>query len=659
MGPSAAFLVIVKSTTLSAVVPRRSSSREIHKRSAALVDRSWERTWHGSDPHKRQNENALRQALSGEKELESSLILNIPEHLNAEIARKTITTVSGASTWLMSTFLYKRIVQKPKHYEKHGLDRKSSPAMIQHFLKTSIYKELNGLGKFGMISRADEENIAPTKIGELMANYCISFDSMKKLSSICKNFSMSGMLKVMVACNEFLQETTLRHNEKVSCFYLSDLNMQLTWATAIQQKDLFEFSDPKGTKGKNKENVESRRIRFKLDTKVKTDADKVWTLIQVHFGNIKSLKDDGTPASLFTEAPKLMVPGVRLCKCLYEMALVGNKGYMTILNAITLYKCFKSGLWENSAFVTRQLQHIGPAYSSILVEKGLTSFDLIRQASPRMIEMYLNKQSTFVKNNILDPIKQLPVYAISFQARKKARFVDDNIQVRIMVKMVNYAQIAISNAFKAKMYHAVHLVAGDSEDNLVAYKRLTDAMLIKERGVYAKVVSVKKPRNGSCLTAHVISEEWSGIDVGRSLNLGEANDAGEQEGSEHWAQSMQSQSSGCQSKDEQGDEAETSSVFESPKAASVMRRWGEPGGGQRKRGGGQRKALVKEGTRPITTGMAMAPTGAGTTAGGFDYRQLPRFLQPPTPLFRATLPTVVETAEEDPFASSPTKRSKR
>ncbi len=44
-------------------------------------------------------------------------------------------------------------------------------------------------------------------------------------------------------------------------------------------------------------------------------------------------------------------------------------------------------LWENSKYVSRQLDKIGVSLSTALVNAGLTSFDKIKQKSPRELEL--------------------------------------------------------------------------------------------------------------------------------------------------------------------------------------------------------------------------------------------------------------------------------
>lgn len=61
--------------------------------------------------------------------------------------------------------------------------------------------------------------------------------------------------------------------------------------------------------------------------------------------------------------------------------------YELHLNTILLAKCFACRLWENSRFVTRQLEKIGPALSAALVSSKITSFSALENITPRDIEL--------------------------------------------------------------------------------------------------------------------------------------------------------------------------------------------------------------------------------------------------------------------------------
>src|ERR1700722_11486252 len=62
-------------------------------------------------------EEKYKSLSQGKTILESSLHLNLAEHLNSEIGLRTITSVDSAKKWLGNSFLFHRIQKNPNHYQ--------------------------------------------------------------------------------------------------------------------------------------------------------------------------------------------------------------------------------------------------------------------------------------------------------------------------------------------------------------------------------------------------------------------------------------------------------------------------------------------------------------------------------------------------------------
>jgi ATP-dependent DNA helicase HFM1/MER3 len=104
--------------------------------------------------------------VSGETELESSLHLNLTEHLNSEIALETITSISTAQQWLRGTFLFQRIQKNPTHY---GLDKPSGQTW-QGRLDELVAESINCLDKAGLAQKdPDSGRIQCTEYGIVMS----------------------------------------------------------------------------------------------------------------------------------------------------------------------------------------------------------------------------------------------------------------------------------------------------------------------------------------------------------------------------------------------------------------------------------------------------------------------------------------------------------
>ena len=64
--------------------------------------------------------------VQGKTVLESSLHLNLAEHINSEIGLGTITDVESAKEWLKSSFMYQRMQRHPQFYTTPKADPQST-----------------------------------------------------------------------------------------------------------------------------------------------------------------------------------------------------------------------------------------------------------------------------------------------------------------------------------------------------------------------------------------------------------------------------------------------------------------------------------------------------------------------------------------------------
>ena len=113
--------------------------------------------------------------VSGREILESSLHLNLIEHLNAEIGLGTITSLFTAKKWLSGTFLYVRLKANPVYYELDGYNGASRN--MDDSLERIITKDIDLLQQCDLISAG--RHLQATCFGDAMARYCVKFDTAK------------------------------------------------------------------------------------------------------------------------------------------------------------------------------------------------------------------------------------------------------------------------------------------------------------------------------------------------------------------------------------------------------------------------------------------------------------------------------------------------
>ncbi|ORY61529.1 uncharacterized protein BCR38DRAFT_316781, partial [Pseudomassariella vexata] len=127
--------------------------------------------------------------ISGEEVLESTLHLNLVEHLNSEIGLGTIKDLKAAKKWISGTFLSVRMRKAPGHYEEHGGQAAVTPdERIQQWCE----RDIQLLQDYGLITKGDRFKC--TEYGNAMSRYMVQFDTMKQLLSIPRSPSMEQLV---------------------------------------------------------------------------------------------------------------------------------------------------------------------------------------------------------------------------------------------------------------------------------------------------------------------------------------------------------------------------------------------------------------------------------------------------------------------------------
>jgi hypothetical protein len=104
--------------------------------------------------------------VAGKTNIESSLHLNLIEHINSEISLSTISGIETAQQWLRGTFLYQRVQKNPTYYGI-GKDRtRTWQQTLDELVNTTVEK----LKSNGLVCTKDKEDVFEcTEYGRLMA----------------------------------------------------------------------------------------------------------------------------------------------------------------------------------------------------------------------------------------------------------------------------------------------------------------------------------------------------------------------------------------------------------------------------------------------------------------------------------------------------------
>ncbi|XP_076601310.1 putative ATP-dependent DNA helicase HFM1 [Chaetodon auriga] len=421
-----------------------------------------------------QTKDKYMKLMNGMEIIESSLHCHLVEHLNAEIVLQTISDVSMALDWIRSTLLYIRVLKNPTHYgfsadlDRHGIEAK---------LQELCLRNLNSLSSIGLINMDEDINIKPAEAGRLMARYCVAFDTMKQFSKVTGTENLSDLIELVSKSREF-SDIQLRMNEK----------------------------RPLNTLNRDKNRI---TIRFPFEGKIKTSEMKVNCLIQAQLGSI-SIQEFG----LTQDTAAIFRNGMRISKCLSEFLCQPSKtGFSALLNSLILAKCFRAKLWENSPYVSKQLEKIGQTLSTAMVNAGLTTFSKIEQTNPRELELILNRHPPF-GSQIRESVIHLPKYEVTLE--QLPRYSCAMAEIVVKVNLKNQAQLLSRRT--APTHHYVSLIIGNSDNTVVFLQKLTDLVLLK-CGSWSKKIEVAKASKGEEISVNLISSDYVGLDIQQKFNV--------------------------------------------------------------------------------------------------------------------------------------------
>lgn len=114
-------------------------------------------------------ENKYKALVQGKTILESSLHVNLSEHLNSEIGLGTITSVSSAKEWLRGSFLFQRIRKNPKHYSLGKKDDQTWEERVDDLVMQSVENLRQTELIETTIDGVHSEELSSTEYGDIMS----------------------------------------------------------------------------------------------------------------------------------------------------------------------------------------------------------------------------------------------------------------------------------------------------------------------------------------------------------------------------------------------------------------------------------------------------------------------------------------------------------
>ncbi|CAI4440464.1 AAC_collapsed_G0018080.mRNA.1.CDS.1 [Saccharomyces cerevisiae] len=385
--------------------------------------------------------------IHGTDVLESSLHLNLIEHLAAETSLETVYSIETAVNWLRNTFFYVRFGKNPAAYQEvnryvsfHSVEDSQINQFCQYLLDTLV--------KVKIIDISNGE-YKSTAYGNAMTRHYISFESMKQFINAKKFLSLQGILNLLATSEEF-SVMRVRHNEK-KLFKEINLSPLLKYPFLTEKK------------------------QSQIIDRV---SQKVSLLIQYELGGLEFPSYEGASKlhqTLVQDKFLVFRHCFRLLKCMVDTFIEKSDG-TSLKNTLFLLRSLNGHCWENTPMVLRQLKTIGLVSVRRLIRHGITNLEEMGHLSDTQIEYYLNLKignGTKIKNDI----SLLPCLNI----RTKL----ENCKIENEELWLTF-KVEISATFKSSIWHGQHLSLDieteKSSGELIDFRRLQLNKLQSPRG---------------------------------------------------------------------------------------------------------------------------------------------------------------------------------
>ncbi|KAH8295111.1 hypothetical protein KR018_007271 [Drosophila ironensis] len=140
--------------------------------------------------------------------VESSLLLVLPEHINAEIVAGTVQTKQAALDYLTWTYFFRRLLKNPSYYQLEEIE----PEKVNAFMSNLVERVVFELSSAACLVERDG-CLVPTFLGRISSYYYLSYRTMKHfLEDLQSGMGTKEVLLAIADSYEFDQQP-VRHNE--------------------------------------------------------------------------------------------------------------------------------------------------------------------------------------------------------------------------------------------------------------------------------------------------------------------------------------------------------------------------------------------------------------------------------------------------------------
>ncbi|KAK2627341.1 hypothetical protein QTJ16_003307 [Diplocarpon rosae] len=338
-----------------------------------------------------------KKMMSGKGVLESTLHLNLIEHLNSEISLGTIKNAFDAKKWLCGTFFSVRMRRNPSYYKIEGV---TPGGDADSRLEQICERDIKLLKEHKLVS--EDYRMSCTEYGAAMSRYMVQFQTMKLLLGIPPKAKMEQILHILCQAVEF-RDLRMKQNERP---YLREFN-------------------------------KSPFIKYPIRESVTATPHKVSLLIQVQLGGIDDPTEKGfmsVKRQFGTDKNIIFERAQRLVRCVIDCKTYDNDSIST-RHALDLARSLSAGFWEYSNLQLRQIHQIGPVATRKLVSKNVHSIEELAKMDTGSIERILSKNPPFGKKtrDIISGFPQLRVAGeiVGLVTSNQTASPEVNVKVRI------------------------------------------------------------------------------------------------------------------------------------------------------------------------------------------------------------------------------------
>ncbi|CAK7229006.1 ATP-dependent DNA helicase MER3 [Sporothrix curviconia] len=305
---------------------------------------------------------------SGCQPVESTLHLNLTEHLNSEIVLGTVTSLAKAVQWLRGTFLAVRLRQNPDHYKltDETTHARTTDEQLEEICKVGIAR-LADVGLIQYVDGSDSE-FKGTQYGSAMSTYMVRFETMVMMLGLPKSMTMEELVNSLCRASEF-DELRIKSTERIC---LQGLN-------------------------------ESEDIPFKLKGNIMETWQKISVLIQVELSRGVLPYQQGM-ALMAKQAIERMQ---RLLESYIVCMLADNNGHGAKV-ALEFSRSLMARAWEGHVAQLCQIPDIGPVNMKKLADRQVTNVLDLAGLSTMDIERFLSKNPPAAMK-IADTLKSFPL----------------------------------------------------------------------------------------------------------------------------------------------------------------------------------------------------------------------------------------------------------